>query len=168
MPKIIENLESKLIAEAFRQIKEVGYDATTIRSIATACGVGVGTVYNYFPSKDALLASHLLNEWSECVTAINAVSTYSDTCKPVLHCIYDQLLAYTQRHQTIFQDEGAMASFAGSSARYHSLLRSHLVAPLRKFCENDFTAAFIAESLLVWTIEGKEFNEICGIVEKLL
>ena len=168
MPKIIENLESKLIEEAFHQIRDVGYSATTIRSIAKACGVGVGTVYNYFPSKDALLASYLLDDWSECVTAINAVSTYSDTCKPVLHCIYDQLLAYTQRHQTIFQDDGAMASFAGSSAHYHAMLRSQLAAPLRKFCENDFTADFIAESLLVWTIEGKAFDDISGILEKLL
>ena len=43
MPKIIENLESKLIEEAFHQIRDVGYSATTIRSIAKACGVGVGT-----------------------------------------------------------------------------------------------------------------------------
>ena len=168
MPKIIENLESRLITEACRQIKEAGYGATTMRSIAKACGVGVGTVYNYFPSKDALLASHLLADWNECVTAINAVSTYSDSCKPVLHCIYDQLLSYTQRHQAIFHDEGAMASFAGSSAHYHALLRGQLAAPLHKFCENDFAADFIAESMLVWTIEGKEFNDIFGMLEKLL
>ena len=167
MPKIIENLESKLIAEAFRQIKEVGYGATTIRSIAQACGVGVGTVYNYFPSKDALLASHLLADWNDCVTAINAVSTYSDSYKPVLHCIYDQLLAYTLRHHDIFHDESAMSSFVGSSAHYHTLLRGQIAVPLRKFCENGFTAEFIAESLLVWTIEGKDFSDIFGILEKL-
>ena len=55
MPKIIENLESKLLEEAKRQIQESGYGAMTIRSVAKGCGVGVGTVYNYFPSKEALL-----------------------------------------------------------------------------------------------------------------
>ena len=53
MPKIIENLESRLIEEAQKQIEEAGYSAVTIRSVAKACGVGVGTVYNYFPSKEA-------------------------------------------------------------------------------------------------------------------
>ncbi len=50
MPKIIENLQSKLIEEAKKQIEEAGYGAMTIRSVAKACGVGVGTVYNYFSS----------------------------------------------------------------------------------------------------------------------
>ena len=53
MPKIIENLDQRLKEEARRQIRESGYSAMTIRSVAAACGVGVGTVYNYYPSKEA-------------------------------------------------------------------------------------------------------------------
>ena len=44
MPKIIENLESKLIEEAQRQVARSGYGALTIRSVAKACGVGVGEI----------------------------------------------------------------------------------------------------------------------------
>ena len=40
MPKIIENLESKLIEEAKKQVEQSGYGALTIRSVAKACGVG--------------------------------------------------------------------------------------------------------------------------------
>lgn len=60
MPKIIENLKDRLLQEAQRQMDQCGYGALTIRGIAKGCGVGVGTVYNYFPSKDALLATYLL------------------------------------------------------------------------------------------------------------
>ena len=60
MPKIIENLQEKLIHEARRQVQQKGYGSLTIRSVATACGVGVGTVYNYFASKDALVAAFIL------------------------------------------------------------------------------------------------------------
>jgi len=63
MPKIIENLQQKLIEEARKQAEAGGYAAVTIRSVAKACGVGVGTVYNYFPSKDALLAAYMLEGW---------------------------------------------------------------------------------------------------------
>ena len=55
MPKIIENLREKLVLEARHQVEELGYGALTIRSVAAACGVGVGTVYNYFPSKEAFI-----------------------------------------------------------------------------------------------------------------
>lgn len=167
MPKIIENLESRLISEAKRQIEEAGYGAMTIRSVAKGCGVGVGTVYNYFPSKDDLLATYMLSDWNQCVTAINAVSTYSDLPAPVVRCIHDQLREYARRHQTIFRDEAAAGAFAGSFSRYHSLLRQQLSAPLRKFCSSDFASDFIAEALLTWTMAGKTFDEIYSMIGKL-
>ena len=167
MPKIIKDLENRLLEEARRQIEEAGYSAMTIRSVAKACGVGVGTVYNYFPSKDALLASYLLSDWNDCVAAIHAVSTGSGSPLPVVRCIFDQLLAYTGRHRALFRDAAATASFASSFSRYHALLRSQLAAPLRKFCGSDFASEFIAESLLTWTMAGKPFDEIYGMIDKL-
>jgi len=167
MPKIIDNLETRLMEEARRQIRESGYSALTVRSVAKACGVGVGTVYNYFPSKDALLAAYLLEDWKRCVVAIQAVSTYSDGPAPVVRCIHDQLGQYALRHGDIFRDEGAAAAFAGSFSRYHAMLRDQLAAPLRKFCADDFTADFMAESLLTWTMAGRSFDEIYGVIGKL-
>lgn len=167
MPKIIENLENKLIQEAKRQIEEAGYSAMTIRSVAKGCGVGVGTVYNYFPSKDALLATWLLQDWKECIAAIHGVSTCSDTPTPVVRCIHDQLRQFARRHQAIFQDESAAVSFAGSFGRYHSLLRQQLAEPLERFCGDGFAAEFIAEALLTWTMAGKEFDELYGMIKKL-
>ena len=167
MPRIIQNPESRLIEEAKRQIEEVGYSAMTIRSVAKACGMGVGTVYNYFSSKDELLATYMLEDWKTCVAAINAVSTYSDKPEPVARCIHDQLCQYADRHQTIFRDEAAASGFAGSFSRYHAMLRNQLAGPLRKFCGSDFDSEFIAESLLTWTMAGKSFEEIFGIIEKL-
>ena len=69
MPKIIENLENRLISEAKKQIAEAGYNAVTIRSVAKACGVGVGTVYNYFESKEALLAAFMAVAAHRCLQA---------------------------------------------------------------------------------------------------
>ena len=166
MPKIIENLEHKLIAEARHQIETSGYGALTIRDLAKACGVGVGTVYNYFSSKEELVASHLLEDWKQCITAITAVSGCSDAPKPVLLCIYDQLVSFARRHEVIFRDESAAASFSGSFNKYHGMLRTQLAQPLRKFSETDFAAEFLAEALLTWTMAGKTFDEIYGMMEK--
>ena len=167
MPKIIENLENKLTEEAYKQVTESGYGAFTIRSVAKACGVGIGTVYNYFQSKDALLAAFLLRDWRNCMTIIGNTSERSTSPEPVVRCIFDQLLTYAKRHQVLFRDEAAAANFAGAFSHYHGLLRSQLAAPIRKYCSSDFLAEFMAESLLTWSMAGKSFDEIYEILKKL-
>ena len=167
MPKIIENLEARLMEEAEKQLRERGYGALTIRDLAKACGVGVGTVYNYFPSKEALVAKHLLTDWNRCVAAIESAGEESHHVRPVILCIHQQLLSFSRRHMAIFRDEAAAAGFAGSFSRYHGVLRAQLAAPLRKFCSGDFPAEFIAEALLTWTMAGKSFDEIYGMLERL-
>lgn len=167
MPKIIENLESRILEEARRQIEASGYSALTIRSVASSCGVGVGTVYNYFPSKDDLVATYMLQDWKDCISIVELASQDSDSAEPVVRCMYEQLTQYAARHQSLFRDEAAASGFVGSFSRYHTLLRSQLAQPLRKFCSSDFAAEFVAESLLTWTMAGKTFDEIFGMIKKL-
>ena len=167
MPKIIENLENRLMEEAKKQIQEAGYGAMTIRSVAAGCGVGVGTVYNYFSAKEELIAACLLEDWNQCVTDINAVSADSEPPRPVALYIFDQLTCFATRHAVIFRDEAAAAGLAGAFSRYHGVLRTQLAAPLEKFCRDTFSAEFIAEALLTWTMAGKDFETIYGIIGKL-
>ena len=87
---------------------------------------------------------------------------------PVLRCMYDQLVGFAKLHHNVFSDEAAVASFAGSFSSYHMLLRSQLAQPLRKFCSDDFTPDFIAEALLTWSMAGKSFEQIRGIISKLI
>ena len=167
MPKIIENLKDRLLAEAKRQLMQGGYESVTIRSIAKGCGVGVGTVYNYFPSKEALIATHLLEDWHGCLKKIQAAADSAETPQPVLQCMYTQLVEFSDRHKAVFHAEAAISGFAGSFSQYHSLLRAQLAEPLRKFCGDEFNTQFVAESILTWTMSGKSFEELYPIVKKL-
>ena len=168
MPKIIENLREKLTAEAYRQVQDCGYSALTIRSVATACGVGVGTVYNYFASKDALVAAFMLEDWQQAMAVISGTAENADSPRPVLECIHQQLHHFILQYQSIFADEAALANFSGSPSPYHSLLRRQLAQPLGKFCPEEFTAEFIAEAMLTWTVAGKGFEEIYAIIAKII
>ena len=167
MPKIIENLPRRLMEEARRQVLKSGYGTVTIRSVARQCGVGVGTVYNYYDSKDALVAAFLLVDWKECIRCIEVCSDASAEPAPVLQCIHEQLLDFFHMYEAVFLDQTAASAFAGSFSRYHGLLRSQLSAPIRRFCRDDFTADFVAEAMLVWTIQGKPFDQIHELVSKL-
>ena len=167
MPKIIENLQQRLVEEAGRQIRQSGYEAMTIRSVAKECGVGVGTVYNYYPSKEALVASYLLEDWNVCVNHVAEASQQARDAEPVLWAIYENLSKFMEDHAAIFRSETAAASFTGSVSQYHGLLRSQLAAPLRKFCRDDFTAEFVAEALLTWIVAGEDFDRVCCVLKRL-
>ena len=167
MPKIIENLPERLADEARRQIEESGFGAMTIRSVAKGCGVGVGTVYNYYSSKEELVATFMLSDWKTCVTAIQSCADVSETLEPVLLTIYEKLRLFMEEYDPIFRDEAAAISYTGATSRYHSVLRSQIASPIRKFCRDDFTAEFIAEAMLTWTVAGKDFDELKGVLLRI-
>ena len=167
MPKLIEGLEEKLVAETKRQLESGGYGALTVRGVANACGVGVGTVYNYYPSKDALVAAYMLQEWRPCLARIQAAAEGNTDPRPVVRCIYDSLQTFAADHSAVLEDPAAMEPFAQVSRRYHGLLRQQLTKPLEAFCPDRFTARFVAESLLTWGMVGIPFAELYPVVEKL-
>lgn len=140
----------------------------TIRSIAAACGVGTGTVYNYFASKEQLVASFMLADWQVSLERMNAEA--ADALMPcdALYAIYAGLRGYVEKNAAIFRDRDAVAGFTGSFSKYHALLRSQIAAPLMRFCPDAFTADFVAESLLVWTVNGKEFEELAAVLGKII
>ena len=167
MPKIIEHLDQRLMEEARRQIRETGYGAMTIRSVAAACGVGVGTVYNYYPSKEALAAAFILEDWNACYTDIMTRAESAKGREPVLWAIYENLQRFITEHAAVFQDESAAVSFTGSFSQYHGLLRSQLAQPIRRFCRDDFTAEFVAEAMLTWTVAGKSFDALSTVLKRI-
>ena len=168
MPKIIENLPQRLAEEARRQIAESDYGAMTVRSVAKGCGVGVGTVYNYYPSKEALVAAFMLSDWKNCMEPVRRCGDSSADAEEVLHAVYDGLQKFLQLHDKIFRDKAAGISFSGSGSRYHGMLRSQLAQPVRRFCRDDFTADFIAEALLTWSVEGTAFDELKILLLRLI
>ena len=63
MPKLLDNIKEKAIEEARREMLSDGYRAMTIRRVAKELGIAVGTLYNYFSSKEYLAAGVMLEDW---------------------------------------------------------------------------------------------------------
>ena len=72
MPKIIPELREALIHAAKERILTSDSHDITIREIASDCNTAVGTVYNYFSSKDELLAAVMLEDWLNVIGHVNA------------------------------------------------------------------------------------------------
>lgn len=49
-------------------VRDHGLSGISVRSVASACGVAPGTLYNYFPGKNALLLAVTADVWSDIFT----------------------------------------------------------------------------------------------------
>ena len=158
MPKIIVNLRQQILNEAKKQLSECGYEKTTIRSVAQGCKIAVGTVYNYFKSKDILIASLVLEDWNDC---IQSIATYpKEDRHAFLEHIHISLKAFEKKHDKLFKDKDAAKTFNTVFFERHRLLRAQLAHLLRPLTDNQFLADYVAEALLCWTTEGICFAEI--------
>ena len=55
MPKIIADPTNKIINASFDVLKKYGEEKFSMRLVAKKANISVGTIYNYYPDKEALL-----------------------------------------------------------------------------------------------------------------
>lgn len=68
------------ILKASRElIQKQGWSAINIRSVAAACGVSVGSIYNYFDSKAALVGAAVESVWCEIFHRPEDGTVFQDT-----------------------------------------------------------------------------------------
>lgn len=60
-------------------IRQQGWSAVSIRSVAAACGVSVGSIYNYFDSKVALVGATVESVWCEIFHRPENEAVFQDT-----------------------------------------------------------------------------------------
>ena len=64
----------RILEAAARIFAEQGYHGTTTNHVAEAAEVSVGTVYQYFPNKDALLVGLAEQHVAEAIEGLTAVA----------------------------------------------------------------------------------------------
>lgn len=57
--------KEEILKTSRKLIQQQGCSALSIRSVAAACGVSVGSIYNYFDSKAALVSATVESIWRE-------------------------------------------------------------------------------------------------------
>lgn len=60
-------------------IQQQGWSGVSIRSVASACGVSVGSIYNYFDSKAELIAATVESVWCEIFHRPEDAGVFQDT-----------------------------------------------------------------------------------------
>ena len=78
MNKIITS-KDEILKNSRELIQQQGWYAVNISSVAAACGVSVGSIYNYFSSKAELVNATIESIWFEIFHKPDDASVFNDT-----------------------------------------------------------------------------------------
>ncbi len=76
---IVVTSEDEILKTSRSLISQQGWSAVNIRSVAAACGGSVGSIYNYFDSKAALVGATVESVWREIFHRPEDGSVFQDT-----------------------------------------------------------------------------------------
>lgn len=89
MNTVITSKEDILKASR-KLVRQQGWSAVNIRSVAAACGVSVGSIYNYFDSKAALAGATVESVWRDIFHRPEDSAVFQDT-QACIVWIYEQM-----------------------------------------------------------------------------
>lgn len=162
MPKIIPGLRETILDTAQRLLFEGGYQALTVRRVAAECGIAAGTFYNYYSSKDELVAHIMLRDWNQMLREMSVSAAACSEVSDGLRGLLEILSGYVGKYREIWSQSvsSAGASVGGYAVRYHGRLIEQLcecVDILLKSCARGDLAAL--SSLLAEVILASSLHE---------
>ena len=166
MAKIIDNLYFNIQEVGKKILLEDGYKKMTLRLVANKCNIATGTVYNYFKSKDQLVATIMFKDWKNMIDVTVPKLLNVDSSIDGLKLVFKMIKDYTAIYQKAWLDYGG--SLIGQDERHNILIKqlNDLIRPLFK---DDDSINFISEVLLYSAIRNDvSFDDIRPFILKII
>lgn len=176
-----QGVDRAAIAEAaYALAEERGLAGLGIRSVAEACGVSVGTIYNYFPTKDDLLVEVIGTFWQRAFHEDLCLIVEGERFDAFVSRVYAAMSSALAAFRSDWlpqisalsiqgRDEGKMresATFDHIRAGMRGVLEADAQAdPARAGVEADELVAFALESMIAGLCAG---GPDCRVLSALL
>ncbi len=173
MPKLIENVRTRALEAAKNELLVSDYNGFTIRSVAKRCGIAVGTLYNYFPSKDMLAAAVMLQDWTRALAVMHQSATRSQNILDGLQIIYEEIERFASVYRNVWSQYSLTSQFASDYSDRHQLLLNQLAAIIHDLLanfqadEDQVLDRFVAENLLMAAVNQTPYQPLAVLLNRL-
>lgn len=100
MPKIIKNIQSVIFLRAHELFSEYDYESVSMKMIANACGIAVGTLYNYYHDKGELYEAVVRESWQHTFFQLHKAMD-QDITQSTIHNILEILYTDTEKRHDL-------------------------------------------------------------------
>jgi AcrR family transcriptional regulator len=179
MPKIVPDVRRAAIESFRRRVEARGWKALEVRSLASSCGVAAGTLYNYFPSREAVAAAAISEDWLEARRRLRAFPA-GNSAMENLRLIHGELGDFMRRYRrlwaspTVAPDQAGEGMVAGELRRIRQDLeriaeRAIEGHPAAEGIDAAFLPKFTARTLEQWAQDPRtSWRELSGILGRLI
>ena len=175
MPKVIPSLRESLIDAARKRLLYSDSHDITMRQIAADCNAAAGTAYNYFRSKEHLMATVMMRDWRETCRSLTEAAAQSEDLVCELRAIEGQLRDYVNRYRPAWNNYAGHEAVAARLERHRGNLINPVADAIAVLLEKhgrpafDGEAAGLAEILLVTAQREPEAVErLLPVIKKIV
>lgn len=102
MPKILNNPKERILKEAKKMLDTNGYKNFSMRELAKNSNIGLGTVYNYFSNKEAIVRAIIKTDWQNLISELANTNSKNIDFVDKMKFIYDGMDMFFTNHVEIF------------------------------------------------------------------
>lgn len=173
MPKIIKNIEADILAAAKDELLKNGYGGLAIRQVAARCRIATGTIYNYYSSKDMLVAHVMLEDWHKALTKMKAACSSAATIKAGFHGIFEALSEFRQDYNGIWAEYTFTGMGLSAYRSRHEMLITQLTGLIHELLErmgaheSRYLEEFLASDILTAATDEKPFEQFSVVLDRI-
>lgn len=180
VPKIIDNPREIILDQARDIVVNEGFGNLTIRRVSKNTGIAVGTIYNYFPTKDDLILQLMEDYWYSYFKEVERVHDSEEDMYKKLQLIFEKLSAFVDTFKEVWVKNVTMGYTEDSLTRKKSFneklirkLQTILLAEVEKgkinlTTESYATAKFIMLNFYTMAqMRDFKYEEFEQIIRKL-
>ena len=174
MPKIIPELRLSLLQAARKSLLESESHDINVRELARECGTAVGTVYNYFPSKVALIAESMMGDWQECSRSMRQEASAEDRPLNAIRATVAALRKFTARYKPVWNKYADEQKSPLSLENRHNQVIAEIADAVQEtlvrfsLLYDKYLPEVIAELVLLASRTENGFERIAPVLERIL
>lgn len=158
-----KELKERIFLQALQLFREKGFEQVTVQEIASKCGIGKGTFFNYFAKKEDILL--YLGE-SQIELLHQSIEKYRniDHPKEQMNCVLDDLLLHFASHSELMKlatmEIIKSVSLAGKESKSVRQLHQQLASMIDSAKHNGKLNSRWESDVIATTVVGVYFHTI--------
>lgn len=148
-----ESNRRAIISAMVDMVTTQGFKAATMKKIARQSGLGDATIYNYFPTKEAILFGYYTDHFTACIQQLKAVTDLNE------YSLQEQIQTFFETSFDLFQKDREFVALTFKQVFFSYSQTYKLVKPIRA----GFTAIIrdmVEAAVEVGEIPDQVFQEI--------